>query len=185
VLDRDRLHQRHRRADRVSQLKESARPAASTRCRPDFFAQAHAIALHAALSVNPAALALGRPCFVGLLVLGTARGVFATPAMSSGSGEPSARALDGAHQPGRPDGSRIPGPIVALVTLSIAAGRCWRLPVETIGTRFGGIPRAAAGVRLARTFDWESVQRLFVSDGDDRPPRRASSRCSAPASPTA
>jgi SulP family sulfate permease len=40
--------------------------------------------------------------------------------------------------------SRLPGPVVALVTLTLLA---WGLdlPVETIGSRFGGIPRACLG----------------------------------------
>ena len=56
--------------------------------------------------------------------------------------------------------TRIPGPIVALVTLSIAAALL-ALPVETIGTRFGGIPRELPAF-VWPDFDWASVQRLFV-----------------------
>ncbi|MFN3495574.1 MAG: SulP family inorganic anion transporter [Hydrogenophaga sp.] len=56
--------------------------------------------------------------------------------------------------------SRIPGPVVALVTLSLLA---WALalPVETIGTRFGGIPQGAPAFELP-DFSWETV-RLLVT----------------------
>ncbi|OSZ74421.1 SulP family inorganic anion transporter [Hydrogenophaga sp. IBVHS1] len=56
--------------------------------------------------------------------------------------------------------SRIPGPVVALVTLSLLA---WvlALPVETIGTRFGGIPQGAPAFALP-DFSWETV-RLLVT----------------------
>ncbi|WP_439517684.1 SulP family inorganic anion transporter [Hydrogenophaga sp.] len=56
--------------------------------------------------------------------------------------------------------SRIPGPVVALVTLSLLA---WvlALPVETIGTRFGGIPQGAPAFQLP-DFSWETV-RLLVT----------------------
>ena len=56
--------------------------------------------------------------------------------------------------------SRIPGPVVALVTLSLLA---WllSLPVETIGTRFGGIPQGVPAFELP-DFSWETV-RLLVT----------------------
>lgn len=56
--------------------------------------------------------------------------------------------------------SRIPGPVVALVTLSLLA---WALalPVETIGTRFGGIPQSLPVFELP-DFSWETV-RLLVT----------------------
>ena len=36
--------------------------------------------------------------------------------------------------------NRIPGPIVALLWRDCRPCTCFKLPVETIGTRFGGIP---------------------------------------------
>jgi len=56
--------------------------------------------------------------------------------------------------------SRLPAPVVALVTLSLLA---WALemPVETIGTRFGGIPQAVPVFALP-DFSWETV-RLLVT----------------------
>jgi SulP family sulfate permease len=56
--------------------------------------------------------------------------------------------------------SRLPGPVVALVTLTLLA---WALslPVETIGTRFGGIPQGLPVFELP-DFSWETV-RLLVT----------------------
>jgi SulP family sulfate permease len=56
--------------------------------------------------------------------------------------------------------SRLPGPVVALVTLTLLA---WvlELPVETIGTRFGGIPQGLPVFELP-DFSWETV-RLLVT----------------------
>ena len=125
----------------------------------DFFAQAHAIATHAG-EVNLAALALGAACFVGLLAWARL-GAFSTPALSSGLGEPQGSVLSAERTQRLVQiAGRIPGPIVALVTLSIAAN-VLALPVETIGTRFGGIPSALPAF-VWPDFDWETVQRLFV-----------------------
>ncbi|MDM0112910.1 SulP family inorganic anion transporter [Variovorax sp. J22R133] len=57
-------------------------------------------------------------------------------------------------------GSRVPGPIVALVTLTALA---WALdlPVETIGTRFGGIPEGPPTFALP-DFSWETVKQLVT-----------------------
>ena len=125
----------------------------------DFFAQAHAIVTHAG-EVNPAALGLGAACFAGLL-LWSRLGAFSTPALSSGLAEPGpvARSTQRTRRAVQ-IASRIPGPIVALVTLSVAAALLG-LPVETIGTRFGGIPRALPAF-VWPEFDWATVQRLFV-----------------------
>jgi len=56
--------------------------------------------------------------------------------------------------------SRLPAPVVALITLSLAA---WlmHLPVETIGSRFGGIPQGLPVFQLP-DFSWETV-RLLVT----------------------
>jgi len=56
--------------------------------------------------------------------------------------------------------SRLPGPIVALLTLTVLA---WllNLPVETIGSRFGGIPRSLPNFELP-DFSWATV-RLLVA----------------------
>ena len=56
--------------------------------------------------------------------------------------------------------ARIPAPIVALVTLSAIAH--WAaLPVETIGSRFGGIPQVLPTLALP-PFSWDSAQQLLI-----------------------
>lgn len=125
----------------------------------DFFAQTHAIAMHVR-DFNPYALGLGLACFAGLMFWAR---LAAFPSVSIGDAAPwhqrvvlgSARATSIVRI-----ASRIPGPIVALVTLSLLAA--WlQMPVETIGTRFGGIPRALPAF-VWPDFDWATVQRLFV-----------------------
>jgi len=56
--------------------------------------------------------------------------------------------------------SRVPGPIVALVSLT---GLAWafELPVETIGSRFGGIPQGLPAFALPE-FSWETVKQLVT-----------------------
>ena len=56
--------------------------------------------------------------------------------------------------------SRLPAPVVALVTLSLLAW-VFSLPVETIGSRFGGIPQGLPAFELP-AFSWETV-RLLVT----------------------
>jgi SulP family sulfate permease len=56
--------------------------------------------------------------------------------------------------------SRIPAPVVALVTLSLLAWAL-HLPVETIGTRFGGIPQGVPSFELP-DFSWETVKQLVT-----------------------
>ncbi|MBI5279066.1 MAG: STAS domain-containing protein [Burkholderiales bacterium] len=57
-------------------------------------------------------------------------------------------------------GSRMPGPIVALVTLTLASWY-FALPVETIGTRFGSIPQGVPALALPE-FSWETVKLLVT-----------------------
>ena len=56
-------------------------------------------------------------------------------------------------------GSRIPGPLVALLATSGAAALL-QLPVETIGSRFGAIPTGLPTFRLPHVA-WERVPELF------------------------
>ena len=53
----------------------------------------------------------------------------------------------------------IPGTIVVLV-LATAAVRLLNLPIETIGTRFGGIPQTLPEFQIP-DFNWQLVQHLF------------------------
>ena len=53
---------------------------------------------------------------------------------------------------------RVPAPIVALVTLTLASWY-FQFPVETIGTRFGGIPQGLPPLALP-DFSWGTVKQL-------------------------
>ena len=155
-LDRHRLHQRHRRADRASRRSRTCSASRSTRCRPTSSprrTRSRAIAA----TFNPAALGLGALCFLGLPSGRPA--AFPTRSLARACCR-TRRAVVRSRAPARRAATRIPGPIVALVTLSIAAALL-ALPVETIGTRFGGIPRELPAF-VWPDFDWASVQRLFV-----------------------
>ncbi|GAA6141728.1 SulP family inorganic anion transporter [Hydrogenophaga sp. 5NK40-0174] len=55
--------------------------------------------------------------------------------------------------------SRVPAPVVALVTLSLLAW-WFKMPVETIGTRFGGIPQGLPAMSLPDV-SWTSAKQLF------------------------
>ena len=115
-----------------------------------------------ARELNLYALGLGLACFAGLLLWSK---MAAFPPISLASR--SVRRRGDARRPHRRAArravhlaTRLPGPIVALVTLSALAA--WlRFPVETIGTRFGGIPQSLPSF-VWPDFDWSNVQRLFV-----------------------
>lgn len=116
----------------------------------DFFTQLRTLAQHLD-TVNPYAFALGTACFAGLFLwprLWHARSPIVT-----------AVPLPGMQQASEV-GARIPGPVVALVTLTALA---WflQLPVETIGSRFGDIPRGVPAFALP-DFSWETVKLLVT-----------------------
>ncbi|MCV0440604.1 MAG: STAS domain-containing protein [Hydrogenophaga sp.] len=115
-----------------------------------FFGQMGAIAGHIG-SLNPFALALGGLCVLGLVVWPRLWAVDSQfrQRLESLDTVSALRAT-----------SRLPGPVVALVTLSLLA---WALslPVETIGTRFNGIPQGLPAFALP-DFSWETV-RLLVT----------------------
>jgi SulP family sulfate permease len=116
----------------------------------DFFAQLQVLGAHLG-SFNPSAFALGTGCVLGL---------FLWPRLWHAD----ARWKEALDMPGMRSavavGARIPGPIVALVTLTLLSW--WlRLPVETIGTRFGGIPQGAPAFQLPE-FSWETVKLLVT-----------------------
>jgi SulP family sulfate permease len=113
----------------------------------DFFSQVLALAAHIG-ETQPAALGLGAICVIGL---------FAWPRLfAHGSPLPDRMRTIGPVQLA----GRMPGPIVALVTLTVAAA--WlKLPVETIGMRFGEIPRGLPPVEWPEA-SWIGLQQLLV-----------------------
>jgi SulP family sulfate permease len=112
----------------------------------DFFSQVGAIARHIG-TFNPYAFGLGLAC-VALL--------FIWPRLFL-KGSPVVRLLEG-HSVRQ--FARVPAPVVALVLLSVLAW-AFRFPVETIGSRFGGIPQGLPVFALP-DFSWETV-RLLVA----------------------
>ena len=112
----------------------------------NFFSQVGTVAQHIG-SFNPHAFGLGAVCLVGL---------FVWPRLFM-SGSPVIKLMDGYRVRSF---ARVPAPVVALVTLSLLA---WGLefPVETIGSRFGGIPQGLPAFALP-DFSWETV-RLLVT----------------------
>ncbi|MBI1889550.1 MAG: STAS domain-containing protein [Burkholderiales bacterium] len=72
---------------------------------------------------------------------------------------PKAYKLQGAHPLFR-FSRAIPGPILVL-TLGTLAVSVLHLPLETIGTRFGGIPQGLPEFRLP-AFSWETAKQLFA-----------------------
>ena len=127
----------------------------------DFFSQFSAIISHLN-SFNAYALGLGLVCFLGLLIwpkLFVAR--------SSADQSLAARlvklvqAVEGVQLLRATRlASRVPGPIVALISLT-ALAYVLSLPVETIGSRFGAIPRALPVFALP-DFSWDTVRLLFA-----------------------
>ncbi|MFN3496626.1 MAG: SulP family inorganic anion transporter, partial [Hydrogenophaga sp.] len=116
----------------------------------DFFNQIGTLASHIG-SLNPYALGLGVVCVIGL---------FIWPRLWAVDSQ-FRRQLDKIETVSALRAtSRVPAPVVALVTLSLLA---WglSLPVETIGSRFGGIPQGTPTFALP-DFSWETV-RLLVT----------------------
>lgn len=115
----------------------------------DFFAQLRTIGSNLD-SFNPFAFVLGTACFVGL---------FLWPRLwhAESPVKKLAQQVPGMHEASEV-GARIPGPIVALVTLTALAWY-FRLPVETIGTKFGSIPQGLPAFRLP-DFSWDTVKQL-------------------------
>ncbi|SOD25015.1 sulfate permease, SulP family [Variovorax sp. YR752] len=120
----------------------------------DVFSQLHAMALQIS-TFNPYAFGLGIACVAGLLLW---------PLLLSSDSKVGTAVLRVAGRVARTRavqvGSRMPGPIVALVTLTLVSWG-FELPVETIGTRFGGIPEGVPAFALP-DFSWETVKQLVT-----------------------
>jgi len=127
----------------------------------DFFSQIKVISsqMH---STNFYALGLGLVCLLGLFVWPRMFGTGASDGnavtnrllkmMHANEGAQLQRAMQAA--------ARMPGPIVALVSLTAFAYLA-HLPIDTIGSRFGGIPRALPVFALP-DFSWETVRLLIA-----------------------
>jgi SulP family sulfate permease len=114
----------------------------------DFFTQIKVLAQNLG-SFNVFAFALGTACVAGL---------FIWPRLwSEHSPIRAAMDLPGMKSTARLN-KRVPGPVVALVTLTLLAWY-FKLPVETIGSRFGSIPQGAPAFTLP-DFSWETVKTL-------------------------
>ena len=113
----------------------------------DFFAQLYAFGSHIE-TFNPYAFALGAVCVAGL---------FAWPWLHGLKSPLPSPMLEGRTLR---TAARIPGPIVALVTLTLVSASL-QLPVETIGSRFGGIPQSLPSLELP-PFSWASAKQLFI-----------------------
>jgi SulP family sulfate permease len=113
----------------------------------DFFAQIGTLWLHLG-SFNAYALAIGLACFGGLFLWPR---LFASSKFTElvSEGGTSIHAI-----------SRLPGPVVALVTMTLVSWY-FALPVETIGSRFGGIPRTLPTLALP-PFSWDSAKQLLI-----------------------
>ncbi|MFC3147316.1 SulP family inorganic anion transporter [Piscinibacterium candidicorallinum] len=107
----------------------------------DFFAQIRALAEHIG-SINPYALTVAGGS-LALVVLWS----FALPGWKVAGVQ-------------RAKLNRVPGTIVALI-LATALVAWLQWPVETIGSKFGDIPRALPAFALPE-FSWASVKQLFI-----------------------
>jgi sulfate permease, SulP family len=116
----------------------------------DFFAQLQMLGQHID-SFNLSAFGLGLACILGL---------YLWPHLwSARSPVQYAMDLPGIKRTAQV-GARVPGPMVALVTLTLVAWY-FELPVETIGSRFGAIPQGVPVLALP-SFSWETVKLLVT-----------------------
>jgi sulfate permease, SulP family len=116
----------------------------------DFFSQLATLWAHAG-GFNPFAFAIGVACFAGLFLWPK---LFVHGALTERWME---RVVEGRTIRVF---SRVPGPVVALLSMSLVAWY-FTLPVETIGSRFGGIPRSLPELALP-PFSWESAKQLVI-----------------------
>ncbi|WP_198082884.1 SulP family inorganic anion transporter [Variovorax sp. E3] len=137
----------------LSQLKDLLGLAVA-KMPADAFLQLHAMALRID-TFNPYAFVLGVACVAGLLLwprLLRAESRVGAAVLRVGGRVARTRAVQMA--------ARTPGPVVALVTLTLLS---WSLalPVETIGTRFGGFSEGGPAFALP-DFSWETVKQLVA-----------------------
>ncbi len=113
----------------------------------EFFAQIETLGGHIG-SFNPWAFAIGVACIAGLALW---------PQIFSPG-----RLLPPQALGARPVrlASKLPAPIVALVTLT-AAVWWFKLPVETIGSRFGELPRGLPSIDLP-PISWATAQQVII-----------------------
>ena len=116
----------------------------------DFFSQISTIAHHIG-SLNPYAFGLGTLCVIGL---------FVWPRLWAVDSQFRRQLEHVDTMSALKATSRLPAPVVALVTLSLLAW-AMKLPVETIGTRFGGIPQGLPALALPE-FSWQTVKQLVT-----------------------
>ncbi|HWH75275.1 MAG TPA: SulP family inorganic anion transporter [Methylibium sp.] len=111
----------------------------------DFLAQLATLARHLD-GLNPVALAIGLASLALVVVWPKAYAMPVTPST------PAARL--------RRVVAHLPGTIVALALATLATA-LFELPVETIGSRFGGIPQALPQLELP-AFSWASAKQLVI-----------------------
>lgn len=126
----------------LSQVKD-ALGLSITKMPGDFVAQVQVLAQHIG-SINPYALGLTIACLGGL---------FLWPVLFVRHNRLVLRLADGKTVRSF---ARIPAPVVALVSLTAVAS-FMHMPVETIGTRFGGIPQSLPSIELP-TLSWDTVR---------------------------
>jgi SulP family sulfate permease len=114
----------------------------------DFFTQLATLGRHLD-TLNPWAPLIGLAC-LALVVLWPK--AYQMPRLTDG---PLSR-----RQRWRRGAARVPGTIVALVLATVVTA-AFSLPVETIGSRFGGIPQGLPQLALP-PFSWESAKQLLI-----------------------
>ncbi|MBY0454981.1 MAG: STAS domain-containing protein [Burkholderiaceae bacterium] len=112
----------------------------------NFFSQIYTLSTHIG-SINPYALALGVAC-LGLLFLWPRLLAQGSLVLRVAEGH-TVRTF-----------ARVPAPVIALIVLT-ALAHWLEMPVETIGSKFGGIPQEAPAFALPE-FSWDTV-RLLVT----------------------
>jgi sulfate permease, SulP family len=128
----------------------------------DFFGQAGMLGQHIG-TVNGHALWLGLLCIAGLALwprLFAPQQAIASPlAPGHVLAQDAGRVRMASAQVSRL-ASRLPAPMVALVTLTLLAW-WFKLPVETIGSRFGELPRGLPKVDMP-PLSWDSAKQLTI-----------------------